>query len=179
MKKKNIILGITGSIAAYKACDLVGAFRKKSCDVTCIVTRDAHHFVTPLTLETLSGNKVYGDMFQLPDKREVTHVSLAQKADLILISPATADIIATLASGMADELLTCIALASKAPILIAPAMNDNMYKHKITQKNIDTLKKIGYKFVDPVVGHLACGYEAVGHLAATDKILKHAEKILK
>jgi phosphopantothenoylcysteine synthetase/decarboxylase len=179
MKRKNIILGITASIASYKACDLIGALRKKGHDVTCIMTRDAHYFITPLTLEILTENKVYDDMFKLPDKREVVHVSLAQKADLILICPATADIIAKLASGIADSLLTCVVLASKAPILIAPAMNDNMYKHRITQRNIAELKKTGCEFADPITGRLACGYEAVGHLADIGKITKYAHNLLK
>ena len=179
MKKRNIVLGITASIAAYKACDLINALRKKGRDVTCIITRRAQEFITPLSLETLSGNKVYTDMFELPDKREACHISLAEKADLILISPATADIIAKLAAGICDDLLTCTALSSRSPVLIAPAMNDNMYNHGITQRNIRELKKNGYKFIDPIRGHLACGRVGIGHLAELSQIVKRIDKILK
>ena len=146
MKKKNIVIGITASIAAYKACDLITHLKKKGHNVICIMTREAGEFVTPLTLETLSGNKVYEDMFKLPDTRDIAHVSLADKADLIVICPATANIIAKLASGLCDDLLTATVISSTAPVLIAPAMNDKMYKNKITRRNIETLKKAGYKY---------------------------------
>jgi len=179
MKKKTIILGITGGIAAYKSCDLINSLRRKSHEVICVITDEAEQFITPLTLETLSGNKVYKDMFALPEKRDVVHVSLAQKADIIVICPATANIIAKLASGLCDNLLLSVVLSSTAPVLIAPAMNDNMYRHKITQNNIRELKKIGYKFIDPTVGHLACGYTGLGHLADLKEIVKRIEKISK
>lgn len=174
-KKKNIILGITGSIAAYKACDLITRLTSKGYNISCITTSEAEEFITALTLETLSGNRVYGEMFRPAEKREAIHVSLAQKADLIAICPATANVIAKLATGICDDLLTCTVLSSRSPVLIAPAMNDNMYKHKITQKNIQALKKTGYKFVNPIVGRLACGYAGVGHLAEIGRI---AEKII-
>jgi len=179
MKRKKIILGITGSIAAYKACDLINGLKKKGYDVICVMTSEAEEFITPLTLETLSGNKAHKDMFKLPETREVAHVSLAQKADAIVIAPASANIIAKLASGICDDLLTTTVISSRAPILIAPAMNDNMYKHKLTQKNIRTLQEVGYKFVDPIRGHLACGYVGVGHLAGIQEIIKRIDKILK
>lgn len=179
MKKKNIILGITASIAAYKACELITHLRKKGHNIICIMTREAKEFITPLTLETLSGNKVYEDMFRLPDKREAVHVSLAQKADLIVILPATANVIGKLASGLCDDLLTCTVISSTSPVLIAPAMNDKMYRNKITQRNIGELKKAGYKFIDPIHGHLACGYAGVGHLAELSQIIKRIEKIPK
>ncbi len=196
MKKKNIILGITGSIAAYKACELITGLGKKGHDVTCIMTEEAEKFITPLTLETLSGNKAYGDMFALLDKHEavqqtrrhskhprltrgVTHVSLAQNADLIVICPATANIIAKLASGLCDDLLSATVISSTAPVLIAPAMNDRMYGNSITQRNIRELIKTGYKFIDPVKGQLACGYAGVGHLARISQIMDRIEKILK
>ena len=179
MKQKTIILGVTGSIAAYKACDLVSRLKKKGHDVICIMTREAEEFITPLTLETLSENAAYGDMFRLPEKRSAVHVSLAKKADLIVIAPATANIIGRLASGICDDLLTSTVISSVSPILIAPAMNDNMYKHKITQRNIQELKRIGYKFIDPIRGHLACGYVGIGHLADLGQIIKEIDKILK
>ncbi|NQU95680.1 MAG: hypothetical protein HQ549_05600 [Candidatus Omnitrophica bacterium] len=179
MKQKTIIVGIAGSIAAYKACDLVSRLKKKGHNIICVMTRAAEEFITPLTLETLSENKTYRDMFKLPEKRNAVHVSLAKKADLIVISPATANIIGRLASGICDDLLTSTVISSESPILIAPAMNDNMYKHKITQRNIGELKKIGYKFVDPIRGHLACGYVGIGHLADLGQIIKEIDKILK
>jgi phosphopantothenoylcysteine decarboxylase / phosphopantothenate---cysteine ligase len=179
MTKKNIILGVTASIAAYKACDLITRLSKKDYDVTCIMTEDAERFVGALTLETLSGNKVYRDMFELPEKREVIHVSLAQKADLIVICPATANIIGKIASGISDDLLTCTVTSSTADVLIAPAMNENMYKNKITEHNIRELKKLGYEFIDPIRGRLACGSQGLGHIADTDDIIKRIEKKLK
>ena len=179
MKKKTIVLGITASIAAYKACDLVSALKKKGYDVICIMTSHAKHFVTSLTLETLSGNKVYDDMFTFPEKRETVHISLAEAADLVVIFPATANIIGKLASGISDDLLTCTVISTKSPVLIAPAMNTNMYKHKITEKNINELKKIGYKFIGPEKGHLACGCVGIGHIKDTRETVERIEKILK
>lgn len=179
MKQKHIILGITGSIAAYKACDLIGLLKKSGCDVTCLLTKEAGEFITPLTLETLSGNKVISDMFALPENRTPLHTSLADKANLVVICPATANIIGKLASGICDDILCCTIFATKAPVLIAPAMNDNMYKHKIVQKNIAILKEIGYKFIGPVKGHLACGYDAIGHLADIAAVFKESKKLIK
>ena len=178
-KKKQIILGVTASIAAYKACDLVTSLKKDKYEVTCVMTKDAGYFITPLTLETLSGNKAYAGMFEPPKEREVAHITLAQKADLIAICPATADIIAKLAAGIADDLLTCTVISTKAPVLVAPAMNDLMYKNSITQANIQKLKKAGFKFIDPVYGRLACGYSGTGHLADIGQIKSRIEKILK
>lgn len=179
MKHKNILLGITGSIAAYKACDLIGVFREKGFDVTCIVTEEACHFIAPLTLETLSGNKLMKDMFTLPENRMPQHISLADKADVVIVYPASANIIGKLAQAICDDLLTCTILATKAPVLIAPAMNNNMYKHKIVQKNISTLKQIGYKFVGPIKGRLACGDYAMGHLADIFTVFSESKKLLK
>ena len=179
MKQKNVIIGITASIAAYKACGLINRLRKKGHNVICIVTREAEEFITRLSLETLSGNKVYKDMFELPDTREIAHVSLAEKASLIVICPATANVIGKLASGICDDLLTATVISSTSPVLIAPAMNEVMYRNKITQRNIETLKKAGYKFIDPIRGHLACGDVGVGHLADLTGILKRIEKTLK
>lgn len=176
---KHVILGITGSIAAYKACDLIGLFRKNGFDVTCVLTKEAKEFVTPLTLETLSGNKAIDDMFALPENRAPLHTSLAEKADLIVVCPATANIIGKLASGICDDILSCTIFAAKAPVLLAPAMNDRMYRHKVIGKNIATLKDLGYKFIGPVKGHLACGYDAMGHLADTADIFKESRKLLK
>jgi phosphopantothenoylcysteine decarboxylase/phosphopantothenate--cysteine ligase len=175
---KNILLGVTGSIASYKACDLVGLLRKKGHSVRCVMSRDAKWFVTPLTLETLTGQKVVEDMFRLPENRDPIHVSLADEADIILIAPATADVIGKVASGIADDMLTCTICASDCPVVFAPAMNDRMYNNPIVQDKIQYLREKGYHFIDPVVGHLACGREGIGHLAPLERIVEKTEKIL-
>ncbi len=177
-KAKSVILGVTGSIAAYRACEMITAFRKSGIDVTVIMTPEAEEFITPLTLQTLSGNKVVTDMFELPENRNPLHTSLADRADLILIAPASANIIGKLAGGICDDILTCVVLATNAPVLIAPAMNEKMYRHKIVQENITRLKKSGYRFLGPIKGHLACGHEAIGHIAETDEIVKEARRLL-
>jgi len=176
MSGKNILLGVTGSIAAYKSCDIINALRRSGYAVKVVMSADAGHFITPLTLQTLSGNKVTTDMFELPDKWDVCHVSLAEWADLILVAPASADMIAKLACGSADSVLSAAVLAAKGRILIAPAMNDRMYKHKAVQDNIARLKKFGYKLVGPKRGRLACGYVGTGHIADLKDIM-HAVKI--
>ncbi|MBL7071499.1 MAG: hypothetical protein ISS26_04960 [Candidatus Omnitrophica bacterium] len=179
MAGKNILLGVSGSIAAYKSCDIIGALRKKGHDVKAVMSRDAGHFITPLTLQTLSGNKVVTDMFELPEKWDVCHVSLAEWADVILIAPASADIIAELAQGSADCALSAAVLSAKSAVVIAPAMNDRMYNHKATQENIARLKRFGYKFVGPKRGHLACGYAGTGHIADLKDIIQAVKKSLK
>lgn len=178
-KEKNIILGITGSIAAYKACDLLRHLTKEGFNVTCVMTKEALEFITPLTLETLSGNKVFSDMFKVPDKRTTIHISLAEKADLVIICPASMNMIGKLASGIGDDLLSCTVFSAKAPVLIAPAMNGNMYTHKITQRNIAALKDLGYKFIGPIKGRLACGDYAIGHLADLSEVLKESRRLIK
>jgi len=176
---KSVIVGVTGSIAAYKACEIVNALKRDSFCVRVILTKEAKEFVTPLTLQTLSGNKVYSDMFEPPETWDPIHTSLADNASLVLIAPATASVIGKLASGICDDLLTCVVYATKAPVLIAPAMNEKMYKHNVVGENVAKLKKIGYSFIGPVKGHLACGHEAIGHIAQTSDIIKEAKKILK
>jgi phosphopantothenoylcysteine decarboxylase/phosphopantothenate--cysteine ligase len=176
---KKIVLGVTGSIAAFKAAEIVSQLTQKNCSVSVILTKEAEHFVTPLTLQMLSCNKVYRDMFEVQDVWDIEHVTLADSAGLILIAPATANIIAKLATGICDDLLTCTVAATKAPVLIAPAMNDNMYQHKITQANISTLKKIGYKLIGPVSGRLACGRTALGRMSDVDEIIRAALDYLK
>lgn len=177
--KKNIVLGITGSIAAYKACDIVNRLKEEQHKVTAIMTREAAHFITPLTLQELTANKVIQDMFELPDNYDPMHTSLADKADLILVAPATANIIGKLANGICDDILSCTIMASKCPVLIAPAMNDRMYKHKAVVENIAKLKRMGYKFIGPKVGNLICGYVGLGHLSGVDKIVREAKRLLK
>lgn len=176
---KTIVLGVTGSIAAYKACEMVSLFKKEGSDVRVILTKEAAAFVTPLTFQTISQNKTITDMFESPEDWNPRHVALADEAALVLIAPATANIIGKLASGICDDMLTCTVFASKAPVLIAPAMNDRMYRHPVTQGNIARLKKIGYRFVGPVKGRLACGCEAVGHIADVKDIVNEAKRLLK
>lgn len=175
---KKIILGVTGSIAAFKACDIVSLFKKKGYSVRCVMSKDAEWFITPLTLETLTGEKVAKNMFDLPEERNPLHISLAEEGSAILIAPATADIIAKIAAGICDDILTCTVMAASCPVVIAPAMNDKMYTNGIIQEKIQYLKEKGYTFVDPVVGNLACGREGVGHLAPLEKIVEETEKLL-
>ena len=176
--QKTVVVGITASIAAYKACEIVNLLRKNAFDVRVILTKDALEFVTPLTLQTLSGNKVLTDMFEPPEKWSPVHTSLAQSASLILIAPATANIIGKLANGICDDLLTCVTYAAKSPVLIAPAMHENMYDHKIVAANIAKLKDIGYQFIGPVKGRLACGHDGKGHIAPVTEIVEKVKKII-
>lgn len=178
MKQKTVIIGITGSIAAYKACDLIRMLRKLGHTVICVMTEEARHFITPLTLESLSGNSVMGDMFALPENRTPQHVSLAERADLIVICPASMNIIGKLAGGIADDLLTCTIFATEAPVLIAPAMNSNMFTHKIVQENIAKLKRLGYAFIGPEKGRLASGKYGIGHLADIAAVYNKSKKLL-
>lgn len=179
MKTKEVIVGICGGIAAYKAADIVRSFKKSGIGVTCVMTKEAGEFVRPLTFQALSGRKVYQDMFEVPDIWDVQHIALAEKADALLIVPATANIIGKLASGICDDLLTCVALATKAPVFIAAAMNENMYEHKAVQDNIDKLRSFGYKMIHPRKGELACGKVGTGCLEDTDKIVAEVKRCLK
>lgn len=172
-QSKNIILGISAGIAAYKAYDLISNLKESGHNVTVVLTKDAKHFVSELTLKVLSSNTVYSEMFSPELQTKPIHIDLAEKADLILISPATCDFIAKIANGISDELLSCILLATKAPVYIAPAMNTNMWEHFTTQKNIETLvTKLGYKIIAPEEGELACGITGMGHIASNEKIIK-------
>ncbi|MDR2252146.1 MAG: phosphopantothenoylcysteine decarboxylase [Endomicrobium sp.] len=175
LENKNVVLGICGSIAAYKSCDIIRGLVKLGANVECILTNGGEKFVTSLTLRTLSKNKVYSGMFDIADNWEINHISLAKKADVIVVAPATADIIARFACGRADDLLTCTVLASKAKILICSAMNSSMLNHKATQNNIETLKSYGYKFVMPEKGELACGDCGDGRLAYVETIVSVVE----
>ncbi|MBN1526539.1 MAG: hypothetical protein JW919_03005 [Candidatus Omnitrophica bacterium] len=178
-KAKSVVLGVTGSIAAYKACEVIRLLKKESCEVTVLLTPEGEKFITPLTLQTLSSNKVVTGMFEVPEDWDPAHVALADKADLVLIAPATAHIIGKIASGLCDDIVSCVVCATKAPVLIAPAMNANMYMNKAVQENITKLKRAGYKFAGPVRGMLACGYEGIGCLAAPSDIVKEAKRLLK
>ncbi len=172
MSKKEIILGVTGSIAIYKALDLIGQLKGKGFNITVIMTQEAQELIKPLTFQIISGNQVYTDMFTPLKEYSLAHISLAQKAEIVLICPATANIIGKLAHGICDDLLTATVISTRADTIICPAMNENMYKNSIVQANIAKLKKSGIEFIPPVKGRLACGMEGVGHLAALEGIIK-------
>lgn len=179
LKDKTVVHILTGSIASYKAGDLIQDLRQAGARVVCVMTECAKQFITPLTIRALSGEKVYHDFFSSELPYDVVHTSLAEEADLVLVAPASANFIARLAMGMASDLASSIILVTRRPIVIVPAMNDQMYTHPLTQKNIQTLKGIGYHFVDPVVGNLVCGKEAVGHISDTPSIIQRLEKLVK
>jgi len=171
---KKIILGVCGGIAAYKAVELLRLLTKAGADVHVIMTRAAQEFVTPLTFQTLSSNPVHTELFDLIAEREIGHISLADRADLFIIAPATANVIGKIAAGIADDMLSTTVMATKAPVLIAPAMNVNMYTNPIYQENEEKLRRMGYRFVAPVCGSLACGWEGEGKLAAPETIFEGA-----
>ena len=178
MKPKTIILGVTGSIAAYKAADIASQLTKLGHVVHAVLTSDAAHFVTPLVLKTLTRNPVTTSLYDEELGGRPTHIELADAANLLLIAPATANILAKLAHGLADDALTAIALATRAPILIAPAMNGKMWEHAATQENAAILKKRGVQFIGPEKGLLACGYEGLGRLWNPDGIVQAAVKMI-
>jgi len=169
---KTILLCITGSIAAYRACDLLRDLKCEGANVFCLMTEAATRFVTPLTFHSLSGNPVYSDPFSSQEDWNVLHTTLADRADLILVAPATADMIARLAHGFANDLVSSVILASRAKVMIVPAMNDNMFAHTMTQENLKKLEKIGYQSVSPIEGDLVCGRVGMGHIAENETILK-------
>jgi len=174
MTGKVIVLGVTGGIAAYKAAELVRLFVKGGAEVHVLMTASARQFVTPLTFQTLSRNPVHTDLFNCIEEQEIGHISLADRADLIVIAPATANTIGKIANGIADDLLTTTVMATKAPVLIAPAMNSNMYSNPLYQLNEDRLRAHGYLFADPVRGMLACGWEGEGKLQDPSIIYQEA-----
>ena len=171
---KKIILGVSGGIAAYKAIELLRLLTKAGADVHVIMTRAAREFIAPLTFQTLSSNPVHTELFNLVAEREIGHISLADRADLFIIAPATANIIGKIAAGIADDMLTTTIMATKAPVLFAPAMNVNMYTNPIYQENEEKLRRFGYQFEAPVSGSLACGWEGEGKLAAPEAIFEAA-----
>ncbi|MDP2044410.1 MAG: flavoprotein [Candidatus Omnitrophota bacterium] len=177
--EKNIILGVTASIAIYKSCELIRRLKQCGFTVTVVMTREAEELIKPIVFQSLSGRRVYqAGIFDQPDTCKIEHISLGEKANLILIAPATANIIAKIAGGICDDLLTCTVCASKAKVLIAPAMNENMYNNKITQGNIEKLKSSGYKFISPKIGKLACGDVGMGCLAEVETIVEEVKKNL-
>jgi phosphopantothenoylcysteine decarboxylase len=177
---KNIVLGVTGSIAAHKAADLASLLTKQNFHVHVVMTADAQRFITPLPFKTLSRHPVVTDLYDEEEGWKPTHIRLADEANLFLIAPATANVLAKLAHGFADDALTCIALAlnPKAKVLIAPAMNGKMWGHAATQQNVATLKARGVEFIGPEEGMLSCGYEGIGRLWPVEKIAERARELL-
>ena len=179
LKGKSVVVGVCGGIAAYKVVEVVSRLKKLGAEVDVIMTANAQKFVTPLTFRSLSHRPVVTDMFSDPEYWEIKHVSLAQKADLFIIVPATANIIGKLASGIADDMLSTTVVATKAPVLIVPAMNHNMYANAVVQRNIRILKELGYIFMEPDTGRMAEGSSGKGRLPEPSAIVEKACSILR
>jgi len=175
---KTLVLGVTGSIAAYKAADLVSRLVKRGHVVHVVMTRDAQEFITPLTLQVLSRRPVTSDLYDEKESWHPGHIQLADSADLLVVAPATANVIARFAHGIADDALGAIHLATLAPVLIAPAMNGKMWEHPATRANVEILKSRGVSFIGPEEGLLACGYEGIGRLWPVEGIEEAIEKML-
>ena len=175
------MLGVTGSIAAYKAAEITSRLTKEGANVNVVMTADAQKFITPLAFKTLSRNPVETDLYGETEGWKPAHIKLADEADLLLIAPATANTLAKMANGLADDALTCIALAlnPRTPVLIAPAMNGKMWLHPATQQNVATLKERGAEFIGPEEGMLSCGYEGIGRLFEPERIVQRALELLK
>lgn len=178
LKGRKIVLGVTGGIAAYKAAELVRELVRAGAEVFVVMTHNAQAFITPLTFQTLSGHRVTTELFSLTEESEIGHISLADQAELLAIAPATANIIGKIAAGIADDILTTIVMAAKAPVLLAPAMNVHMWENPICQENIQKLRSRGFHFIDPEAGELACGYEGKGRLAEIPAIVEEIHSIL-
>ena len=177
-KKKNIVLGVSGSIAAYKAADLVSQLSKRGHEVHVVMTHDAQEFITPLTLQVLSRQPVTTSLYDEKQGWHPGHIELADNADILVVAPATANVIAKFARGISDDALSAIHLATQAPMLIAPAMNGKMWEHVATQENVKTLKSRGAEFIGPESGILACGYEGIGRLWPVDEIADKIDDLL-
>ncbi len=175
---KKIILGVTGSIAAYKSCELIRSLIKEDVSVQVIMTKNATEFITPLTLQSLSGKKVASDTFDLNWESEIGHIQLADSSDLIIVAPASASFIGKLANGITDSLLSTVIAASKSPVLICPAMNVNMYDSPMVRNNVGKLKEYGIKVMEPYEGNLACGWHGTGRLADVEDIFSEVCRIL-
>lgn len=177
-KKKQVLLIVTASIAAYKVLDLVRLLRDKKIDVVPVMTNGAKEFITPLSLASLAESQVYQDVFSLKDEMEMGHIRLSRESDLVVVAPATADIIGKMANGLADDLASTVLLATDKPVLVAPAMNMRMYEHAAVQRNIETLKADSISFVGPKSGKLACGEEGWGRMAAVEDIVAAIEVVI-
>lgn len=178
MRGKEVVVGISGGIAAYKTCELVRLLVKEGAHVTVVMTKSAAEFVTPLTFQTLSGRPVASDLFDLTRENEIGHIALADRAALVVVAPATANLIAKAAHGLADDLLTTLLLATQAPVWFCPAMNCNMWDHPAVQRNVGQLKELGYRIIEPTEGELACGWEGKGRLVEPENILKKIKEFL-
>jgi len=178
LKGKTVVLGVSGGIAVYKAAEITSRFVKLGADVKVIMTKHAQEFVAPLTFQGISNNPVVTDMFAPPTRWDVEHIALAKAADIFIIAPATANVIGKMNAGIADDMLTTTVMATKAPVLLAPAMNVGMYENPITQRNIQSLKSLGYHFIEPGEGFLACGDVGKGRLEDPIKIVERAVEIL-
>lgn len=178
LRDRSVVLGVSGGIAAYKAAELVRALRQRGARVRVVMTRNAQQFITPLTLQTLSGQPVSTDLWDLGQESQIGHIDLADSAEVLLIAPATANVIAKLAHGIADDLLTTIALATRARIVVAPAMNVHMYESAIVRENLARLRERGVRVVEPDAGELACGYEGQGRLPDADVLLEEVAAAL-
>lgn len=178
MKKPCVVLGVTGGIAVYKACELLRLLQKRGIDVFVVMTQNACRFVAPLTFETLSGHPVAVDTFDRPQTWEVEHIALAKRADLFLLAPATANIMGKMACGIADDMLSTTVMATRAPVLVAPAMNTGMWENAAVQQNVKTLRARGVEIVAPVSGHLACGDNGAGKLEDVAVIAERACELL-
>lgn len=178
LQGKCVILGVTGGIAAYKAAELLRLLVKSGAEAHVVMTRSAQEFITPLTFQTLSGNPVHTELFSLIQEQEIGHISLADRADLILVAPATANLVGKVANGIADDLLTTTIMATRAKVLFAPAMNSNMWENPIYQENHAKLVALGYHFVEPAYGELACGWQGKGKLPDPQEIFNSALALL-
>jgi phosphopantothenoylcysteine decarboxylase/phosphopantothenate--cysteine ligase len=176
--KKNIVLGVTGSIAAYKAAEIASLLIKKGYKVEVVMTRSATQFITPLTLQSITQSPVHTEMFAAPRQLEIEHISLAQKADLLLVAPATANIIGKVAGGIADDLLSTTIMATSAPVIFAPAMNVGMYENPVFQHWMNFLRGYGFLFIEPDEGRLACGATGKGRLPPPERIVSYVEDVL-
>lgn len=178
LKDKLILLGVSGGIAAYKAAELIRCFVRTEAAVRVVMTENAQRFITPLTLQTLSGQPVLTNLFDLDKESRIGHIHAARMADLVVLAPATANLVAKMASGIADDYLTTILLATTAPVLICPAMNAKMYEHPVTQRNLSTLRELGYHILPPEAGSLACKEEGTGRLAEIADIVETSRRLL-
>jgi len=178
-QSSEILVGVTGGIAAYKAADLVAKLRQRGADVTVAMTANATRFVQPLTFAALSNRRVITDLFDSPDTYHTEHIALAQRIQLAIVAPATANFLAKVAAGIADDALTTAMVSLGCPILLAPAMNHRMWGNAIVQANLARLREIGYRFADPEEGWLACGERGVGRLAKVATLVDLAEQVLR
>jgi len=176
LKGKTVLLGVTGSIAAYKSAMLASALKKQHADVHVLMTKNATNFINPITFESLTGNKCLVDTFDRNFQFQVEHVSIAKKADVVMVAPASANVIGKIAHGLADDMLTTTIMACKCPIMISPAMNTNMYENPILQDNLDILRKYGYEIIEPASGYLACGDTGAGKMPEPEELLSYIHR---